>query len=381
MKKLLIVHNFYKEFGGEDSNIHEELEFFKKNYEVSFFSEKNDTRLNKYDIVSFFLQSNFDTNKKFDKALDSFKPDVVYIHNTWFKINLGIFNVLEKKKIKTILKIHNFRYECGRHFFSKNHLLNRNICNACGFNKPHLFFLNRYYFESYLKSIFLYFYSLKYFKIIKNCKITLLAINKFHKNKLIESGVDKEKIEVFNNPINFKKHSNIKKENFAIYAGRISKEKGIEELINAWTDSNLTDYPLYIIGEGELRLSLEHKYAGENIKFLGYLPNEEVIEYIRQAKVVITATKLYEGQPRLLCEASSLGTVSIYPSFGGMDEFFPEDYKFSFEQFNYHDLTRAINLLEDKKLYEQSTKAVKDHILKKLNEKEIHTQFSNIINE
>jgi len=119
----------------------------------------------------------------------------------------------------------------------------------------------------------------------------------------------------------------------------------------------------------------------ENIKFLGYLPNEEVIEYIRQAKVVITATKLYEGQPRLLCEASSLGTVSIYPSFGGMDEFFPEDYKFSFEQFNYHDLTRAINLLEDKKLYEQSTKAVKDHILKKLNEKEIHTQFSNIINE
>ena len=84
---------------------------------------------------------------------------------------------------------------------------------------------------------------------------------------------------------------------------------------------------------------------------------------------------------RLLCEASSLGTVSIYPSFGGMNEFFPEDYKFSFEQFNYQELTKAINLLEDKKLYEQSTKAVKDHILKKLNEKEIHTQFLKIINE
>ena len=37
MKKLLIVHNFYKDFGGEESNIHEELEYFKKDYEVDFF--------------------------------------------------------------------------------------------------------------------------------------------------------------------------------------------------------------------------------------------------------------------------------------------------------------------------------------------------------
>ena len=64
-----------------------------------------------------------------------------------------------------------------------------------------------------------------------------------------------------------------------------------------------------------------------------------------------------------------------------MDEFFPEDYKFSFEQFNYEDLTKSINLLEDKQLYEQSTIAVKDHIIKKLNEKEIHNQFLEIINE
>ena len=38
MKKLLIVHNFYKDFGGEDANIYEEIEFFKKKFEVSFFS-------------------------------------------------------------------------------------------------------------------------------------------------------------------------------------------------------------------------------------------------------------------------------------------------------------------------------------------------------
>ena len=60
----------------------------------------------------------------------------------------------------------------------------------------------------------------------------------------------------------------------------------------------------------------------EKIKFLGQMDNDKVVKYISNAKAVATATKLYEGQPRLLCEASSVGTISIYPSFGGMNEFF-----------------------------------------------------------
>ena len=88
----------------------------------------------------------------------------------------------------------------------------------------------------------------------------------------------------------------------------------------------MSHYKLFIIGEGEVKNKLERKYTDNNIEFLGYLPNEKVLEYIVKAKAVITATKLYEGQPRLLCEASSLGTVSIYPSFGGMDEFFQRLY-------------------------------------------------------
>ena len=34
--KSCIVHNFYKEYGGEDSNIYEEFDYFKENFEVNF---------------------------------------------------------------------------------------------------------------------------------------------------------------------------------------------------------------------------------------------------------------------------------------------------------------------------------------------------------
>ena len=55
---------------------------------------------------------------------------------------------------------------------------------------------------------------------------------------------------------------------------------------------------------------------------------------------------MYEGQPRLLCEASINGIPSLFPDFGGMGEFFPKDYILKFEQFNYEDLSNKMGLFE-----------------------------------
>jgi glycosyltransferase involved in cell wall biosynthesis len=379
LKKLLIVHNFYKEFGGEDANIYEEIEFFKKKYDVLFFYEENKNPINIFDIFSFIFQTNISTNKKFHDIVEEFQPDTVYIHNTWFKVNLGIFKILKNKKIRVILKIHNFRYECGRHLLARRHSPKNKRCDACGFEKPFLFVLNKYYKDSYIKSIALYFYSLKFFDILKNHPMTLLALNEFHKSKLIEKGVVEEKIEVFHNPIKFDTDITKDKKSYLVYAGRISKEKGVEEVIKSWLNSDISHFDLYIIGEGELKSYLEKKYKYKNLIFMGYLSNEDVLEYIKHAKAVVTATKLYEGQPRLLCEASSLGTISIYPSFGGMNEFFPEDYNYSFEQFNYKDLEKKLNLLNEELVFEEAVSEVKINILEKLNEKNIYSSFSRIL--
>ena len=370
------MHNFYKEFGGEDSNIYEEIDFLKKKYEVLFFYEENKKALNVYDLLSFIFRSNIKTNKKFVDTINDFNPDTVYIHNTWFKINLGIFKILKRKKIKVILKIHNFRYKCGKHLTAKKHINPDIRCHACGFEKPFLFFFNKYYSESLLKSIFLYIYSLKYIKILKHYPLTLIVLNEFHKRKLISQGVDDEKIQVIYNPINFENNISVEKSLSLVYAGRISKEKGVEEVITSWMNSRVSHFTLYIIGEGNLKTTLEKKYNDINLHFLGHLPNEQVLNYIRNAKAVVTATKLYEGQPRLLCEASSLGTISIYPSFGGMDEFFPKLYKYSFKQFDYQDLERKLNLLNDKIVFEEATNNITMNILQKLDKDNIYSKFS-----
>ena len=114
--------------------------------------------------------------------------------------------------------------------------------------------------------------------------------------------------------------------------------------------------------------------------FQDFLPNKDVLEIISTSKAVITATKLYEGQPRLLCEASSLRTISIFPSYGGMEDFFPEDYIYKFEQFNYLDLVKKINLLanEDKRINSEEKYLTTQKIL---SSEVIHKKFEDLISE
>ena len=381
MKKLLVVHNFYQNFGGEDSNIYKELGILGKQYEVEFFSVKNQNKSSLFSIIGLLTRSNYKVNNELAKLLDRFEPDAIYIHNIWFTINLGIFRILKKRNIKVLLKIHNFRYECSRYFFSKNHLNEQLTCYACGFHRENTLFYNKYFSESYLKSFLLCFFSKKYFKILKHYPLTIILINNFHQAKMLNLGIPKEKITVINNPIKLDKEPILRKDNTIIYAGRLSEEKGLKELIEAWIDARLEDYELLIIGDGILRGYLENKYTNHNISFLGFLPNDEVMKYIAKASAVVTATKLYEGQPRLLCEASALGTLSIYPSFGGMDEFFPEGYEFSFKQFEYEDLKEKLLLIKDIDAVNRSTKKLLEHTNNIFDSRKFFNNFNNLFDK
>ena len=175
------------------------------------------------------------------------------------------------------------------------------------------------------------------------------------------------------------KLTQLKKNKYAVYAGRLTKEKGVESLLDSWISADIANFPLKIIGSGNLQSMLITKYKNSNVEFLGELSNEETLKQIKESSVVITATKMYEGQPRLLCEASSFGIPSIYPSFGGMDEFFPKDYPFSFKQYDYVDLKSKILELHNELKLKKISDNVYKKISSKLNPNELLNQFRDIL--
>jgi glycosyltransferase involved in cell wall biosynthesis len=349
MEKILVVHNRYNILGGEDISVEKELNLLKEIYKVEtlYFNNKIDNFLTQ--SFAFLTNNNLKSNKLLRQKIEKFKPDHIYLHNTWFKASLGIFKIIKKYDINLIIKLHNFRYFCTKSIFSRNHLTENENCRACGMSASTGAF-NKYFKESIIKSILVNIYGRKYFKIIKNNKLKLIVLTQFHKSYLINLGFDKNNIEVIPNYLSIPHiKKNMKKEDYIVYAGRISYEKGVEELINSFLKSNLNKINLKIIGEGPDLDYLTHKYKSDKVDFLGSVENEEVWSEILNSKAVVTATKLFEGQPTLLCEASLLEVPAIFPSTGGIGEFFPDSYPLSYEQFNYEDLIDKINLVSNVK--------------------------------
>ena len=346
MKKILVVNTIYKEKGGEDTNIVDEVNFLKNFYEVKYLEFKNEGKLSINDLISFVSNSNPKSNQLLRKAINEFNPDFAYVHNTWFRANLGIYKILKKNRIEVFHKIHNFRYFCCNFYLIKNHIKDTEYCYMCNLQKGNKIF-NKYYQNSYLKSLFGIIFGKKIYKLIQSGEINLLVMTNFHKKFLIEHGVNSEIINLFSNPINYKTTNEYNQNsNYLVYAGRVSQDKGVEELIKAWINADMSNLSLKIIGDGPVLNELKQKYSIPNIKFLGLLSHKETLDLIKNSRGVVTATKMYEGQPRLLCEASINGIPSLFPDFGGMGEFFPENYTFKFEQFNYKSLSEKLKLFE-----------------------------------
>jgi glycosyltransferase involved in cell wall biosynthesis len=378
MKKILILHNKYIEKGGEDIAVQREIELLKEKYIVKelIFDNKDTGILNT--LIIFLTNSNFRVNKIIKNTINDFQPNYVYIHNTWFTISLQIFKILFKKGIPIYLKIHNFRYNCTNSHLSKNHFINIEFCEACGNKKSHIGWYNMY-FESLLKSIFVNRYGKKYFKILSNPLITLLVLTNFHKEFLINQNFNEKNIKVVPNFLEVKNKSNSNEiGDTLVYAGRISKEKGVEGLITTFLQSSLKLTKLHLIGDGPELDYLKEKYSSNRVIFNGSLDNEKVLKYIASSKAVISNTLLYEGQPTLLCEATMLNRVSIFPKNGGIEEFFNDDYFFKFNSKNHENLLEKLESLSDNELLKNESRKAKKHIESILSKELILNKFEEI---
>jgi len=371
--KLLLLHTSYKVIGGEDIAYLNEKKYLEEFYDVQEVKFSNSDTLTTSEQISFITNSNAASNSKLEKKINDFKPNVLYVHNTWFKSSLGIFDIAKKYNLKTILKLHNFRYDC----INALHFRNNKSCHDCSTSNRAPGILNKCYENSFLKSIGLTNYSKKYFKVLNENVDSILVLTNFHKEYLVEIGVDSKKIFVHPNYLEHKIIEENFKEKYFVYGGRLSSEKGVDYLIDEWKALNLEKYKLKIIGEGPLKKDLNNE---KNIEIIDSVSNNEIIKIINNSVAVVNPTRLYEGQPTLLCEASMQKKVSIFPNNGGINEFFPQNYPFIFEDHNTGSLSSKIKMVIDKPLLVEKYEDLNYQYLKnKLDKKILIKNFSQIL--
>ncbi len=118
----------------------------------------------------------------------------------------------------------------------------------------------------------------------------------------------------------FPKDEDRRYEKQLIYAGRLSKEKGILDLLE--TSKKISkDIHLIIVGSGpeETKIKeIEHSFS--NIHFLGYQSKENTIKLIRGSDILIQPSIMEGGTSSTLLEAMACKTPIIATSVGGNKE-------------------------------------------------------------
>lgn len=336
--RILLVNKFHYLKGGSEKYYFELGNLLKeKGHEVAYFSMKNPknictgekeyfvepidlnngSKLKALDVI--YSKENY---KKMQEALDDFKPDIVHLNNFQRQLSESIIEPILKRKIPIVFTAHDVQAVCPAIVMLDKE---KNICEKCIGGKYNNCIKNNCIKNSKLKSV-LGAIEGKYYRKrnVYTKKIDYIVTpSEFYKNKMVEDGIPEHKIESIHNFINLKDY-NLKTENndYGLYVGRLSKEKGILNLIEAF--SKLQDKKLYIAGEGPEKEKIEeiikNKNIQSNIIMLGYLKQEAVKEYIRKASFIIVPSVWYENCPYSILETQAIGKAVIGADIGGIPE-------------------------------------------------------------
>jgi glycosyltransferase involved in cell wall biosynthesis len=104
-----------------------------------------------------------------------------------------------------------------------------------------------------------------------------------------------------------------------LFVGRLVAAKGIVPLLEEF--ALLPSYDLHVVGDGELRGELERRFAAyQNIRFLGHVPQSELVPAYQDATALIFPSLVPETFGLTIVEAFACGTPAIVHDVGGSRE-------------------------------------------------------------
>ncbi len=317
--KILVIHNFHRRGApsGDDTVVKNEVRLLSsKGHYVKLFYKENDLieNMNLKQKIRFALNIPWSRNsyQELKKLLEKEKFDIVHIHNLFPFFSISIYKALKEKKVPFVHTLHDFRLFCSSAFlFRKGH-----VCELCPQKNEYFSLLHKCFQNSYLKSLPVY-------AMLRKIKLNnyfalpsyYIVLSKFAKEKFIEFGIPSSKITVKPNFLDDSITPSFKKDNYIVFSGRISEEKGIKVLLKAF--SFINNITLKIVGSGPLSEEIK-TYLPHNVSYLGFKSKVNLLKIIKKAKVLIMPSIWYEGFPLTLIEAFQCGTPVIASRIGSL---------------------------------------------------------------
>lgn len=349
--KILIVHTYYRQKGGEDFVVEQEKNLLSTTEEVEVLTFTNQGGLK--GALQFFLSIwNIGVKNTLTARIKEFQPDVIHLHNWHFAAGPIIIRTAYALNVPIVHTIHNYRLLCPSAILMHNNQIYNDSLTA-GF--PWKAIKLKLYRNSAIQTFWLAFVIWVHKKAgTWNMVSKYIVLTDFAKDIFLKSsfGINVDKFVVKPNFVSRPMLSPRQKESCFLFIGRLTEEKGIGVLLNAFSG---TDLVLHIIGEGPMED--EVKQAAQqnvNIKYLGYHDKEFIYREIQQATALVFPSIWYEGMPMTILEAFALGTPVIASRLGAMESMIIPGYNgMCFEPQNKLELLEQVNYFKNLENYQK----------------------------
>lgn len=318
--KIVYCHNYYRHRGGEDVSFESDVEMLRdEGHTVIPFTRDNQSLgANRLRIAAQTLW-NRQVHREMRDLLRRERPDVLHCNNLFPQISVSVYHAAKKQGIPIVQALRNYRSFCANSFLYRDGA----ICTQCLTSKAAWHGLR---YRCYRDSL--------------GATSALVAMQLFHRVLRVQQRY----VDAFFTPTQFAREIHIRggyppdtlfvRSNFlipdlgpsqshagyALYVGRLSEEKGVDTLINAWREEHLP-VPLKIVGNGPQEHALKQLASDvARIEFLGALDMDGVLQQIAGARCLIMPSRWYETFGRTIAEAFSRGTPVIASRLGAMQE-------------------------------------------------------------
>jgi glycosyltransferase involved in cell wall biosynthesis len=324
--RILLVHNAYQQFGGEDVTFQNEKALLETaGHEVFPLLFSNDAGKTAAGKLSLAWRSIYNpaSAQKVKEAIRSFRPDVMHVHNFFYEASPAIFYAAKSLGVPTVLTVQNYRLICaGAYLLRDGH-----VCELCVNSRFPVYGTKYGCYQSSVASAQLTL-NTGIHKTIGTFKTQIdryIVVTEFNKQKLMHSSLQLQAEQIVVKP------NSVEDIGLAptagrtgpyLFVGRLSPEKGVLTLLEA---AKKGGFPLEILGGGPLKERVEEAAASHpNIKYLGFQPRDVILDKMKRAQALLFTSVWYEGLPLTILEAMSCGLPILISNLGNLNEIVTE---------------------------------------------------------
>ena len=323
--KILQVHTRYRLPGGEDAVVEaERAALTRAGHHVWQHISTNPATPPAAAAALLMAPWNPLAARKLGTAVDNLQPNVAHIHNTWFASSPSVLLALRNRRVPIVMTVHNYRLVCANGIFLRDGA----PCEKCMHEGQWPAIRHRCYRNSRGASAI----AAGVIAVHAGCGTwsryveRFIVPNRFANDRLIQAGLPPAKLVLGPHFVEDPGCRTSPPSNSAdvLFVGRISHEKGVSVLLDAWRSVDLPGLRLVLIGDGPERLWLE-KVAPPSVTFLGQLPPQQVMSAMLNARALVVPSICYEMGPLTALQGLASGLPLVLSKLGGMPELIGRD--------------------------------------------------------